>query len=766
MNGSNTNTNNAPTLPSDVILTFLQEILEAWTKEQYQIVATKCQQLLKRKKTLKDLKLTLPIQRILLQAFIHQDAFDKVLEWSASQESDKAVNITTKNYNDLILYARYRAEDYSTVIKQIDSSPSSATMSTIQHHLKAQSHFHLDQPHQMSQTYQHNNMCMDDVGVLTNVMASIISLQCIPTVRYFNDDNQEESEQWFNQATTILSKQQHDDNDDTTTIDLAYNLGLFQFLTDPRSCSKNWLYMAQDLHDDDHDEDKNGDALQTTLTWSLHFWYKDLDDVQYVVPTGTNFDALSVPQSVAKCNQALLDETLTKLPSQPHTKWNRLQCQIYWYNRAILQLQAQQFIECRESCQSLRKATYTDMAMTKITSNNKKKKNKGSGGVGGGVSGGGGGGTTATTPTSPSSSSSSSSSNPLDLWWEARIDVVLAYVLLAQSKPNDASAKLDNRLETLKRAKSCFTIDHAMAHVMLHRHVVEQRGSSTNIKSKATSSSQSHLWKVLQSLPESIKACPAVQLTMDDLQSRVGNVSESRTPPKTIWEQADILYGQGRYEAACNMYKDALSDDNNNNNNNKDVETMMDSQLRYVQALAMTGQAEASQSLWKSLQSGLDDENITLPSSLPDGHVLEQKALPRTGSAGSTLHRNLIANGVIAEVKDPQADKRSRDKILRYRARKRDIYLKKLESKGLYNPDRPVDPNPERWIPKHERSRARSKGRNNNAVNRSAQGGGSLSDTQRLDAAARRTGKVQALTGPSSANIQVSTDGKKGGRRK
>jgi hypothetical protein len=764
MNGSTTPTaTTKTTTPSDVILTFLQEILEAWRKEQYHNVATKCLDLLKRKKTLKDLHLTGSLQRILLQAYLQLDAFDKVLEWSASQKGMDIASTTatnTKAYDDLVLYARYRTEDYANVVKEIDSSHSTSTTTTttIQQHLKAQSQFHLQQPHEMVQTYQNSQMVVDNVDVLTNVMASVVSFQCLPMVRY-NDDNNNETDEWIQQATKILLQDQRYDDITSTTVDLAFNLGIFQFLTDPESSRKNWLHMARDMHDHDDNEENDDDAVETALSWSRHFWYKDLEDVRYEVATGSSstsgFDALSGPQSVAKFNQALWNRNLNQLPSQPHPKWNRLQRQIYWYNRAILQLQAQQYVECRESCQSLRKTIYADNATTKSSSshNTKKKKNKGGGGSGIAT-------TTATT-------ASPSSSNPSDLWWETRIDVVLAHGWLAQSKSNDAWTKLDERLDTLKGAKSCFTIDHAMAHVLLHRHVMEQGGAST----KSSSSSQSQLLKVLHSLPESIKACPAVQLTMNDLQSRVGNVSETKAPPKTLWEQADILFGQGQYQAACNLYKDALAD----NISIKDDELIMDSQLRYMQALALTGQNEASQSLWQSLQSGLDDVDTSLPSSLPDGNALEQKALPRTsstGNVGSSLNRNLVTNGGLlgGESGPQETGKPSRDKILRYRARKREEYLKKLESKGLYNPDRPVNPNPERWIPKHERSRSRNKGRinnNNNASNnRSAQGGGSQLDAQRLDAAARRAGKAPLSTGPSSANIKVSTDGKKGGRRR
>jgi hypothetical protein len=157
---------------------------------------------------------------------------------------------------------------------------------------------------------------------------------------------------------------------------------------------------------------------------------------------------------------------------------------------------------------------------------------------------------------------------------------------------------------------------------------------------------------------------------------------------------------------------------------------------------------------------------------LPDGGSLENKSLPRGAAASrsTSISKKLEANNNAAgNQNDEGADKPSREKILRRRARKREEYLKELEKKGDYNPDRPAKPDPERWIPKHERSRSR-RGRNNNnkGNNRSAQGGGSNKDAERLglDAAARRAGKVPVSSAPSTATMKVSSGGGKGRRRR
>jgi len=177
-------------------------------------------------------------------------------------------------------------------------------------------------------------------------------------------------------------------------------------------------------------------------------------------------------------------------------------------------------------------------------------------------------------------------------------------------------------------------------------------------------------------------------------------------------------------------------------------------QLNYVQALALSNQHEKSVRLWEAVSPLLNGEAESTIEDL-DGDDLEMQGLPRSATkATATL--------AAASAGEDGKPKRSRESVMRQRTRKREAYLKTLEDKGEYNPDRPTKPNPERWIPKHERNRARRRGQNS----RSAQGGGSQSDALRLDAAARRAGVVAPSAGPSTANIKVSQGGRKGGRRR
>ncbi|VEU38283.1 unnamed protein product [Pseudo-nitzschia multistriata] len=727
--------------PSDIIVKFLQEIVESWKSKRYQKVSQQCVALLKRKKTIENLGMTVPLQRILLQAYMQEDKYEKVLEW------DKASASATKGCEDLILYARYRTEDYANASKQ--AATAAAGTNDGQDHscavafknLQAQSDFHLNRTEEGLAGYLdllsneiNENDPESKMEILTNALALIASSACTPGVAIHMDENNETTKFLLEEAEAALS---NDDDavDEEMLADLASNLGCIRFLTDPTTTENNWLEQASAAI-----EAGDGSSEQTNLQWSKHFWYRDIEDITYEnVPSSKASNQVSVVQSIAKINQSLLDENLSRLPPQPHPKWNLLQVRMYWYDRAILQLKAGKYVECHDSCQSLKKT------LSNKGASDKKKKNKtGSGGA-------------------EATGGAQNASSPAALWWETRADVVLAYAQQNQSKRKDASVRLSNCIHNLQAAassssSSSMVLDHAMAHALLHQFVMEQKGNK-----KDRQRQKRELLSLLKSLPDSIQSRPAVQLTMDDLETVVNNDSESNnnkanSTPKSPLEEADILFGQGQYEEACKLYEGALS--------NGSDDSILDSQLRYVQALAMSGQHEASQELWQSLESSVLGESTPVTASLPSGDVLETKTLPRgTSSNRSSISKKLAAASNPLE--EEETDKPSREKILRRRARKREVYLKQLESKGKYNPDRPTKPDPERWIPKNERSRSgRNRGGKSNKGLNSAQGGGSRLDAQRLDAAARRAGKVPVSAGPSSANLKVSSGGRKGGRRR
>jgi hypothetical protein len=750
--------------PSDIILKFLEEILASWKAKRYKKVTEQCVALLKRRKTIENLGMTVPLQRILLQAYMLTDRYEKVVEWEKTGSSSTATSASANQRGaceDLVLYARYRTGDYASVSKQSAGLASTAETNdngisaAVFQNLQAQSEFHLNRTEEGLAVYLQllSNDSIDDddveskMEIVTNALALVASSGCTPMVNLNDDD--ENLQFWLEEAEAMLLRD--DEAVDSMFADLASNLGCIRFLTDPTKISgteENWLEEAADTGDDNGA--KKMTPEQTNLQWSKHFWYKDIEDVQYDVGTPSksktdNTNKPSVTESVAKVNQSLMDENLSRLPPLPHPKWNLLQVRMYWYNRAILQLKAGKYVECHDSCQSLKK-TVSNVASAQGASKKKKKNKDGTAAV-----------------------SNTSQQSPTTSWWEARADVILAYAQQGQSKSKDASSRLSERVSVLKAASPSIEADHAMTHVLLHQFVMEQQQQKG--KKKDQQRQQRELLTVLKSLPESIQSRPAAQLTIDDLQDAVDNATsnnKTKSTPKSPLEEADMVFGEGQYEEACKLYETALSGGDSSSSTN------MDSQLRYVQALAMSGRHEASQDLWQSLESIVLEENTSASASLPDGGALENKALPRsttTSARSSAISNKLAATGNALDDED-DSDKPSREKILRRRAVKREAYLEELESKGQYNPDHPTKPDPERWIPKHERSRSsrnrggnRGGGRNNNKGLNSAQGGGSKLDAERLDAAARRAGKVSASSGPSSANLKVSSGGRKGRRR-
>jgi signal recognition particle subunit SRP72 len=116
-----------------------------------------------------------------------------------------------------------------------------------------------------------------------------------------------------------------------------------------------------------------------------------------------------------------------------------------------------------------------------------------------------------------------------------------------------------------------------------------------------------------------------------------------------------------------------------------------------------------------------------------------------------------------------QGNKKNREAILRKRAKQREAYLKELESKGLYDPNKTpqTKPDPERWIPKSQRSYNRRGRRGRYNSNIGAQGGGAGAgmerDAQKLDVAARvaaaKSGAASGTGKLSTANMQVSGSG-------
>ena len=214
-----------------------------------------------------------------------------------------------------------------------------------------------------------------------------------------------------------------------------------------------------------------------------------------------------------------------------------------------------------------------------------------------------------------------------------------------------------------------------------------------------------------------------------------------------------MAMAQENYDEAVALYMQALESDPDNHA----------IRARLVEALSHTDPIRAIQE-WKKIQDatgndGWDDDD----EEQEDGEALEMRELPRIKhSAIADSNAHLSAGTAAANAVN--TNKKSRESILRRRAKARKSYLEQLQEKGLYNPSRPTQPDPERWIPKHERQRRR---RGRGAQNKSSQGGVSAKDAAKLDVAARAAG-VDAgnSSGPSTAHLTVAGGSRKGGRRR
>ena len=539
-------------------------------------------------------------------------------------------------------------------------------------HLLAQSYFHVQQVTSALKIYQEllDNSSDSEENRL-EIITNALSTLMATVVPFVGVSATSEGDLLLTQAEELLGN-------NPECSDLALNLGTLMGLQNARSGSK-WLDHAEE----NCDEDDDLYPIQANRKWNDQFWLENVDEIRYKLKQEKD---TSPQAAIAQLNQCLIDQK--EIASKPHPKWNSLQLKLYWYNRAVTQYKAG--VDCQESCQSLRKL---------LSAAGKKKKNK---------------------------------QTPTDLWWDSRVEVLLA------RRANDPT-KLEQVLGKLQQQPEDAAIDHAIAHVQLHLYALTASSSSS------TNGDKEKLQSLLKSLPKSMQSRPAVVATLESMDGNQKKAATSSSKKVT----ADIFFGQGKYQEATDLYLEQLPEPSQCN------EDQLAQHLRLVQALAILGRQQQASDLWESLQPYLEADVIT-ESSNAYGEALELQALPRS----STTSTSSSVGPSSATSESSKKPKRSLDRVMRRRARKRESYIEKLKEKGEYNPN--SKPNAERWIPKHERSRGRRGGRSN----RSAQGGGSQSDSQRLDAAARRAGKIPASAGPSTANLKVSTGGRKGGRRR
>jgi len=312
------------------------------------------------------------------------------------------------------------------------------------------------------------------------------------------------------------------------------------------------------------------------------------------------------------------------------------------------------------------------------------------------------------TPTAPCASSSD-----LD-FWKSRIAVLEAHLLEQNGKGKEAKQLLK---------KQTFNTDSVTAWTQLHLKRMEGQLESP----------QDRL-SVLECLPPSFQSKPAVLATRAMLYQKLG-----KTLPKELVDdnqRGEILFSQGNYKEAL-PYFESQSDST--------------SRAKYILCLTHTDPDKAQE----LASSGDDDFESDAPlSSSLSADVLEAQEIPRLKSARGSVS----SNSVPLTLSTPSTVRRSHDSIMKQRAKKREAHLEKLRESGV---DTTKKPDPERWLPKHERRNQRNRRRRQQ--HRGAQGGFSQAEAAKLDVANRA-----APSAKSTAHMAVvgGETGRRGGRRR
>jgi hypothetical protein len=675
-------------------------------------------------------------------------------------------------------------------------------LTTLQTHVLAQSSFHLQETPTSHQTYQELLPQQEEVTrmqVIVNALA-VCAANAVPYVSTTTETETETETEtnWQEQAVLLLEPHNDassNDGGDDVWYDLAYNLGTLQTITLESSsggAGGHCYYLDQAYTKCQESKDNNDSEnevqheeevapIRTNQTWSKHWrGLGEVSPMDYNSKVGTE-----AVQLVNKINQALV-MGLPKLPTNnPQPKWTALQTRLYWYNRAVMELEGGSDLleECRQSIHSLR----STLQSPSNTSKTQQKKNAAG---------------------KSKSSYLPTASDADTAWWQARVDVLLAHVSCKQDQDKQSVDQgislLQERLRLLdilnkksEQTHTTTTMDHATAHVQLHLFHLQQTTAAAAAATAKPPTIQQQI-QLLESLPESLQTKKAVVATLTFLSAsnttsndgHGGVATEKASLSKDAKKKessaflADVLFSQGDYANASEMYQRHLP---SNSNLAKSNPQEMQQQARRVQALALLqlggnnnnnnnsdagttkSNPQEAQELWQSLKSHLsvttDDTSDWEPQQELDGDYLEHKELPRLTK--SVLDSGLAAGGLAGD--DGIANQKSHNAILQRRARKREQYLEAAQAKGDYNPARPTKPNPERWIPKHARSSNRGGRRRagGDGYHKGAQGGVSERDADRLDAAARKRGDFVDASGPSTASMKVSSGGgRKGSRRR
>lgn len=748
-----------------------------------------------------------------VKALLHLDQYTKVLDLACPSKECRGA------MEPLQVYAMYRLEQYDRAIQTVDkilksSTDKNATTDTattaMLKHVRAQSMFNLadtsnalaafeakiQQAKEGNEDHGNDNLLME---AYTNAVA-VLTANATPydggpqqqsaAARILLQEALDFCHEHTNEATP------KDDEFELYPYDLAYNLATWQFLqadTAAKRQEASKLLQQAQRHCQvglltagvpAKDVAREVKPMRSNYQWGPLFWGEAAPSttaapssstsasnkatknnnanalLEQVNPVLVALDSISGSGKSQKTMDQAIQQLESLLSNNLSSKLSPLQKRLVRYNMAVLQLRSKQWDECRSTLDGL------SQSLALSSSSKKKHKKK------------------ATTPTTTQQQQQQGDVGVIPtpseadaLWWQVRIEVLQAYSYLEQQNDSeednnaqpllDAILKLQTRQEKIQTMLSSSggsdddqkMLEHTLLYLDLHLKELSAFSTSTTLTeeqfqwlqkeqtSKAYPAVTASLAKQYQDRNQPDKA-REILLGLDKTSSNNGS-GNTCTSSHII---AEMSMAQENYPEAVTLYEQALKTDPSNHS----------LRARLVEALSHTDPKRALEE-WKRIEAeggGVDDDE----DDAEDAEKLEMMELPRIKShiPSSSLVGVESSSGGVGQASSSK--KKSKEAVLRRRAKLREAHLEKLQQKGLYNPSRPTVPDPERWIPKHERQRRRRRGGNQS---KASQGGVSAKDAAKLDVAARASGAVDTTAGGrSTAHLNVAGGNRKGGRRR
>ena len=713
-----------------------------------------------------DEAIVMAVYDIYVKALLEQGEFDQVVQLLSQQRQSKQHNrkqgqkivvpdYVTQKLEAARVYAMYRLERYEAAKQAAAEALKKASLSgdetpqdvvILLQHIEAQSLYHmqdygaafavyssiLEQQQQQdggsegSGNSRGNNTTTTETLQLLNNVVALSCAHMIPFMRSVDALAAHRS-----QITDVLEDQSNQKSNDDAVFaeyahDLAYNVATYDLCTaghDRRLADKAHAFL-QDAIQRSRDtgevegwtEEKVSKEVATAewnMEWSRLLWQGGTTPSSSV-PSSKN--SAMATRMVALANQALnttksskASDAVRLLPKPSDKMFVPLQNNLLWYNRAVLLYRADQIEECQKTCEEWAHC----IQVTSSSKNNKKKK-------------------TQQLPEQTSQNGATKirilMSPDESMFWSSRITVLECLCLARKGQTEAALRRIDTQLEVLAQSSSSSSAagceadsgDDINGHLILYLQTHRALFENSEILS-----SEEKMIHLLQALPESMQKEKAVVATMASLYHKQGKEDKANIVLKESGNEealADFLLTQGRYQEVVDLCKDR----------NDSL-----ARARYIQALSYVD-PERAHLEWTSLEPELvltqDDASVA------NGAELELKELPRLKSQKSRTAASGSSAG-LAEATSASGtkhtNKKSHEAVLRRRARKREEYLAELEEKK--SPLRTQMPDPERWLPKYERSyNRRRRNRQNQQQHKGAQGGVSEKDAAKLDVAARQ----------------------------